>query len=122
MSDDDPATRADLEREIHYMQTQVEQHGFPGTRAVLAELDRLSKENALHWRAMKEAQAQVLKQRRADIEQVRSLIDTVEAEWADDGGVTAAGVRLGIHQVREQIALRFGAVDVTPDPPPTDKG
>ncbi len=42
---DDP-TRADLERELHYMQTQVEQHGYPGTRAVLAELERLSKENA----------------------------------------------------------------------------
>lgn len=39
-----PFTRADLERELHHMQTQ--QHGFPGTRAVLAELERLSKENA----------------------------------------------------------------------------
>lgn len=46
MPDDDPITRADLTRELHYMQTQVEQHGFPGTRAVLAELERLSKENA----------------------------------------------------------------------------
>lgn len=42
----DPITPADLTRELHYMQTQVEQHGFPGTRAVLAELERLGKENA----------------------------------------------------------------------------
>jgi hypothetical protein len=43
---DDDLTRSDLTRELHYMQTQVEQHGFPGTRAVLAELERLHAENA----------------------------------------------------------------------------
>lgn len=43
---DDPITRADLTRELHYMQTQVEAHGFPGMRAVLAELERLYAENA----------------------------------------------------------------------------
>lgn len=46
MTDDDPITRADLTRELHYMQTQVEQRGFPGTRAVLAELERLRTQNA----------------------------------------------------------------------------
>lgn len=42
----DKPTKADLTRELHHMRTQVEQHGFPGTRAVLAELERLRAENA----------------------------------------------------------------------------
>lgn len=42
----DDLTRADLDRELHYMASQVEQHGFPGTRAVLAELERLRGQNA----------------------------------------------------------------------------
>ncbi len=42
----DKPTTADLTRELHYMESQVAEHGYPGTRAVLNELARLRAEVA----------------------------------------------------------------------------
>ncbi len=59
-----------------------------------------------------------LRQQRAVLAQVDTLIDAVAVEWADDDGWAAKGARQALAQVRHQITLRFGEVDATPDPEP----
>lgn len=41
----DEPTTADLTRELHLMETQVREYGYPGTRAVLNLIGDLRKEN-----------------------------------------------------------------------------
>jgi hypothetical protein len=90
----DKPTRADLERELHYMASQVEQHGFPGTRAVLAELERLSKENAK------------LRQAVQDRDDTLSMV------------IGLPGFQRRHPQFAEGILTLLAPVDVTPAPPP----
>lgn len=114
----DDLTRADLEREIHYMQTQVEQHGFPGTRAVLAELERLRKDNA----RLREALGR--EQERVDAF-LASKPSVAQGRPGFDWEASVPGDDMAEHKARLQSVIDaqdFAAnpVDVTPAPPPTD--
>ncbi len=53
----DEPTKADLTRELHYMESQAREHGFPGTRAVLNELARLRAEVAARNAIVEELRA-----------------------------------------------------------------
>lgn len=120
MTDDDPITRADLERELHYMQTQVEQHGFPGTRAVLAELDRLSKENA---RLIRERER--LREAEAHLWALVVWFGGEHVHPYINRDVAAAASYVNRHLSNsDEMTARHRAIiarlDVTPDSPPTD--
>ena len=68
-------TDDDLTRELHHMETQVEQHGYPGTRAVLAELERLRAENARYRAAL----SHLLLFARGNEHVLRLIHDTLDA-------------------------------------------
>ena len=50
----DKPTPADLTRELHLMETQVAEHGYPGTRAVLDLIGELRADLAKHRALLRE--------------------------------------------------------------------
>lgn len=72
----DELTTADLTRELHYMQSQVDEHGYPGVRAVLALIGELRADLAKH-RAL-----------------LREVAQTIDLHWDRDARVKHADVRI----------------------------
>jgi hypothetical protein len=102
----DEPTPADLTRELHLMETQVREYGYPGTRAVLNELARLRADLAKHRELLREvAHSEVI-----DMDP-ESFDVTIDAKiWARlgvlDQGTHEPHTRLRPRRNRRRLPLR----------------